>query len=89
MGVSTEANRTEEEICPLGHYCLGGVKYAAQKGAYVDAMGVDGALKTTPCPAGKFGDTTGLETMSCRCVQLMMPVHAVHLQVYSSIENHM
>lgn len=68
-------------ICPMGSYCLNGIKYYCLSGTFGSSVGLisssctdvcpvgyycpKGSSKPIECPAGKFGNTTGLDSEEC------------------------
>jgi hypothetical protein len=54
--------RQEEIICPLGSYCIGGIKTDCPMGSYANDTGMTACLL---CPAATYGSATNLGTSSC------------------------
>ena len=48
----TQENRVSSVICPLGHYCIGGVKYACTGGTYGESEGLHTKECSGLCPEG-------------------------------------
>ena len=50
------------QSCPVGYFCSGGVKTLCPAGKYAETASSPFCL---PCPAGRFGSTTGLASSNC------------------------
>ncbi len=53
LGGTSNAGRTEEEVCPKGRYCHQGVAVLCPPGTFGEREGLDGAGCSGPCPAGE------------------------------------
>lgn len=48
----TPGLRSNETICPLGQYCVGGVNASCPAGAFGGVMGLNSSACSGPCSAG-------------------------------------
>ena len=56
------ANNSQEEICPVGHYCpMGsGMPTPCPVGTYTNTLGLEQEANCTDCDAGKYCNDTGM-----------------------------
>ena len=65
------STRTGYLPCPLGTYCVAGIKRSAPRGKYMDKKSAASLDETKPCPGGTYGSALGLRNALCSgdCVE--------------------
>lgn len=71
-------HRYNQSVCPIGFYCVSGIRKACPSGTYGNVTGLtscficpaghycpEASVVPTVCPGGTYGNTTGLATSAC------------------------
>jgi hypothetical protein len=59
------ALRYFQTLCPVGYYCVGGVRRACSAGRFGASQGATDVGACSLCPAGTYGATVGLPSVAC------------------------